>query len=214
MLKEEKKLILITSILTLLPMFLGLLLWSRLPDQMPTHWNGAGEIDGWHSRLFAVCFLPLFILAMHLIGVFATLNDPKKRNISPKVFRLVLWICPAVAVYVAALIYPTALGYAVNTEFMVGLLMGALFIIAGNYLPKCRPNYTIGIRIRWTIDDEENWNRTHRLAGPLWVAGGFVILLTTFLHVQQFPVMLAVLILLSVIPILYSYLFYLKKKDS
>ena len=59
--------------------------------------------------------------------------------------------------------------------------IGVLFMIIGNYLPKCKQNYTMGIKLPWTLDDEENWNRTHRFAGFLWVAGGVVIAINAFL---------------------------------
>ena len=58
----------------------------------------------------------------------------------------------------------SALDYSIDANLILEILMGALLIIIGNYLPKCRQNYTIGIKIPWTLADEDNWNRTHRPA--------------------------------------------------
>ena len=58
--KEHKGKLIFSSLLVLLPLAAGLLLWNRLPEQLPMHWNAAGEIDGWGSRLMVVCAEPLF----------------------------------------------------------------------------------------------------------------------------------------------------------
>ena len=88
--------------------------------------------------------------------------------------------------------------------------MGALFVVIGNYLPKCKQSYTVGIKIPWTLNDEENWNKTHRLAGFLWVIGGVVIMATAFLG--TFWLFFVVLIPMVIVPFVYSYSLY--KKSS
>ena len=92
------------------------------------------------------------------------------------------------------------------------LFMGALFVIIGNYMPKCKQSYTIGIKIPWTLNDEENWNKTHRMAGFLWVIGGVVIMATAFLG--TFQLLFVVLIPMVIIPFVYSYLLYKKNKTE
>lgn len=86
------------------------------------------------------------------------------------------------------------------------LFMGVLFIIIGNLLPKMRQSTTMGIKLPWTLHSEENWNKTHRFSGKLWVAGGIVILATAFLG--SFWILIAVLLVMVIIPTLYSYLLY------
>ncbi len=213
MLRASKRTMLLTSIITLLPVLVGLFFWDRLPDQMATHFGAGYRPDGYSSKAFAVFGLPLFLLAMHWFAAFVTTRDPKRQNISPKLFALVLWIVPAVSLICAAAIYAYNLGYEADLSLPFMLLTGILFIIVGNYLPKARQNYTIGIRVPWTLASEENWNRTHRLAGRLWVAGGILIVLLSVTGQTDFRLMLAVLIIIAVVPCIYSYLRYAKEKE-
>ena len=97
MIKKNKKTLLWTTAVMLLPVVVGLLLWNRMPEQLPVHWNAAGEVDGWGSRAMAVFFLPLFVLAIHWICFFATCADPKNKNVNGKPIKLVLWICPFIS---------------------------------------------------------------------------------------------------------------------
>ena len=165
MLKANRKTLIIASIVTVLPALIGILCWDRLPDVMATHFGINNEADGFSSKAFAVFGLPAVLLAILWLVAFVTSQDPKRQNISHKMFTLGLWIAPVVSLVIAATMYPVNLGYAVDISFFAELLLGLLFIIVGNYLPKARQNYTIGIRIPGTLANEENWNRTHRLAG-------------------------------------------------
>ena len=125
---------------------------------------------------------------------------------NPKVLSLVLWICPALSLLMSAIVYLTALGKEIKVGFIVILFMGLLFIIIGNYLPKCKQSYTMGIKLPWTLKDEENWNKTHRFAGPLWVIGGVVIMATA---IFESPIVFGVIVGVMVItPVVYSYLHY------
>ena len=80
MIKKNLKVLIITSIIILLPILAGVVLWDQLPDPMPTHWNAAGEIDGWSSKPFAVFVLPLILLAIQWLCMLGTAADPKKKN--------------------------------------------------------------------------------------------------------------------------------------
>lgn len=140
----NKRTLVLTSIVILLPMFLGLALWNKLPEEVPTHFDFSGTPDGYSGRLFAVVGLPLFILACHLFCAVVTRADPKKQNISEKLMNIVLWICPVVSLYVSAIVYSYALGYAINAARAGTFLVGILFVVIGNYLPKCRQSYTVG----------------------------------------------------------------------
>ena len=213
MLKANKKTLIIASIVTILPILIGLLVWDRLPDVMATHFGMDNEANGWSNKAFAVFGLPLFLLAMEWIAAVVTSQDPRRQNISPKMFSLVLWIIPMVSVVCGAAIYTYNLGMKVDISFFAMLFTGLLFIVIGNYLPKARQNYTIGIKIPWTLADEENWNRTHRAAGHLWVAGGILMVLaalTGFSGIRWFFVILAVM---TIVPCLYSYWIYARGKN-
>ena len=202
----NKRTLILTSIVILMPMLVGLALWNRLPERMPTHFNFSGEVDGYSSRLFAIVGLPLFILAMQLLCAFVLRADPKKQNISEKLVQLALWICPAVSLFVGVSMYLSALGYVLNINRFVSVFVGLLFVIMGNYLPKCRPNYTMGIRLPWTLADEENWNHTHRFAGYVWIVVGLAVLASAFLGGIN-NVLTVLLIAAAASPAVYSYLY-------
>ena len=208
MIKKNLKVLIITSVVLLLPVLVGLILWNQLPEQMPIHWNAAGEIDGWSSKPFAVLGLPLILLAAQWLCVLGTAADPKKNNHPEKIMHLVLWIIPVLSLVLHAVTYATVLGKEVRMEVVMPVLLGLLFTIIGNYLPKCKQNYTIGIKIPWTLDNEENWNKTHRFAGFLWTACGIAIMLTGFFG--SFWVFLPITLLMVLAPIIYSYVLHRK----
>ena len=200
--------LLITSLAILLPVFAGIVLWNQLPEQIPSHWNMQGEIDGYSSKTFSVIGLPLILLAIHWFTVCVTLADPKKQNHSEKILHLVFWIVPALSIILSAVTYSTAMGKGVRMESFVSVLLGLLFVAIGNYLPKCKQNYTIGLKLPWTLHSEENWNRTHRLAGWLWVIGGLLIISAGFFNLMWRTV--SAPLLMASVPTIYSYRLYLK----
>ena len=208
MIKKNLKLLILTSILTLLPILAGVVLWNQLPEQMPTHWNAAGEVDGWSSKPFAVFGLPMILVAAQWLCVLATTTDPKRQNHSEKIYHLVFWIIPVLSIVLHAVTYLTVLGVGVRIEMVMPIFMGLLFVIIGNYLPKCKQSYTIGIKIPWTLNNEENWNKTHRLAGWVWVIGGIAIMLTGFFG--GFVAFFVITLVMVLVPAIYSYLLHRK----
>lgn len=198
----------ITSLVILLPVLAGVILWNQLPEQMPTHWNASGEVDGWSSKPFAVFGLPLILLAAQWLCMLGTLADPKKENHPQKIFQLVLWIIPVLSVALHAFTYAVALGNEVPIEVFMPVLIGLLFAIIGNYMPKCKQNYTIGIKIPWTLNSEENWNKTHRFAGYLWTLCGIAIMLTGFFG--GFLIFFGIALVMVIVPVIYSYILYRK----
>ena len=212
MVKKILPKLIITSLIILIPIIIGIVLWDKLPDQVPVHWNMSGEVDDYATKTQAVFAMPLVLVAFQWICVLGTSLDPKKQNINDKMFTLVLWIIPIISLLCNSMVYATALGHKVSVEIIMPLFMGALFIVIGNYLPKCKQSYTMGIKLPWTLDDEENWNKTHRMAGFLWVIGGIVVMATAFLG--AFWLFFIVLIPMVIVPTVYSYLLYKKSKKE
>ena len=209
--KEHKGKLILSSLLVLLPLAVGLLLWNRLPAQVPMHWNAAGGVDGWGSRLLAVCGMPLFLLVIHWVCLLFTFLDPKNKGQSRKALGLVFWICPAVSLISGTATLSEALGAPLRINTLMLLFIGILLIAVGNYLPKCKQNYTIGIKVMWALEDEENWAATHRFASRLWVGCGVVTLLLAFWPEIGMWVTLGLVLLTTLGSVLYSYLFYKKK---
>ncbi len=211
-LKANKWRLLLSSVLILLPCLVGVILWNRLPEVMTTHWGPDGSADGFMPRALAVFGMPVFLLVLHWIGLLVTAADPHNREQNRKVFGLVFWICPIISFLTSGLTYTVALGGTLHVSLFLPLLMGILFVIIGNYLPKCRQNYTIGIKITWTLASEENWNATHRFGGKVWVIGGFCLLGGVFLpKTALIWVLLPVTVLLAAVPAVYSWLYYKKQ---
>lgn len=215
MIKNNKWKLLISSVIILLPMIAGLILWDVLPEKMATHWGVGGKADGFSSRPFAVFGLPAFMLLIHWICVFFTAADRKNRQQNKKVFGMIFWICPIMSVLSGAIIYASAFGIKFNMDVIMLIAIGLMFTIIGNYLPKCKQNHTIGIKVPWALNDEENWNATHRFCGKVWVIGGLLLMAAAFLPQAVIPyVLLIILIPLAVLPVLYSYLYYKKQKKQ
>ena len=210
--KELKKTLTLTTLITLLPILVGLFYWNQLPDKMATHFDMAGTPNGWSSKWFAVIGIPVFLALVNVLCTILTETDPRRHKYPEKMMKLVYWICPVVSWICAGLTISYELGieFAAMPKF-ASLFIGIMFVVIGNYLPKVKQNYYMGIKLPWTYSDEENWNRTHRMAGKLWVVGGIVLLLNFFLGITGLEI--AVLIIMILVPTVYSWAFS-RKKDK
>ena len=102
--------------------------------------------------------------------------------------------------------YRAAFGKEFDLAFFMPAMLGVMFIFIGNYLPKVKQNRTLGIKISWALNNEENWNKTHRFGGKVWVVGGLILLLSIFLPLKVMVwVVVCVIAALAIIPIVYSY---------
>ncbi|MCM1145018.1 MAG: SdpI family protein [Blautia sp.] len=210
--RNNKKQLIISSIIILLPIVAGVLLWDYLPEQIATHFGIDNEPDSWQAKSFVVFGIPLILLVFHWVCVLVTALDPKNKGQSSKVFHMVLWLLPVMSLLLCGLTYTIALGNEMNIGFLARAFVGLMFLIVGNYMPKCKQNHTIGIKITWTLRNEENWNKTHRFAGRIWVIGGLLLLVTLFVPTENFTAVFFVLIVMMVsTPIVYSYVYYRKQ---
>lgn len=208
MIKRNKGTLILTTIILLLPMVIGLIVWNKLPEQVPMHWNAVGEVDGWGSKSMLVFFLPLFTVVLHWCCVLVTSLDKNSKGIKGKMEQLVLWICPYISLLAHTLVYTKILGYDLAVEVILPLTMGLMFMVIGNLLPKCKRNYTIGIKVPWALHDDENWNKTHRFAGKVWVIGGAVMMATAVFG--NFIVFFGITLVMCFVPTIYSYLLHRK----
>ena len=213
MLKKNKWGMILSSAVILLPLAVGLLLWDKLPEQLPFHWNAAGEVDGWIRKSWGVFLMSPILLIFHWLCVLITGLDPKNKEKNEKAQKLVIWIIPVLSLLVNGMVYATALGREVNVASLMPGLMGVLLVVLGNILPKCSRNSTIGIKIPWTLNSDENWYATHRLAGKIWIAGGLCIVATAWLPFSLW-IMLPVTAAMVLIPCIYSYWFYKTKEEK
>lgn len=164
-------------------------LWAlpAMPETVPTHWGADGVADGWSdkgSTVFMGAVMPLLVLAL----LFAVPHmDPRGEtfirfkgiyqgfSVTFTVFMVAMgWITPA-----------TALGLIPETGGFVSVFafgfLGLMLVGLGVVMPRIEPNYTFGVRVPWTLADPENWRRTHRFAGPVFVVVGVVTVAAAFL---------------------------------
>jgi uncharacterized membrane protein len=213
MILKNKKLLVITSLLTLLPIPVGLLLWDQFPETMAIHFGFTGQADRFASVPFAVFVLPLCLLLGHWVCIFFTALDKGNRNRNQKLQTIVLWVIPLIGNLSCLGMYALSLGWKFSPVAWTMIPMGLLFAVIGNYLPKTRMNYTMGIKVRWAYTSEENWNATHRFAGKVWVIGGIIVALCALLpHPAAVTIMIISFLVLVVLPIAYSWHFYKKEK--
>ncbi len=190
----------------LLPILFGLSVYEQLPEQIATHWGANGTPNGWSPKAMAVFGIPGGLLALNAVLWFMLHNDPKNVRLHRSLLAIGHWTVPLLSLITSAIIYLNALSQPLDPSLPVSMATGFLIVVVGNYLPKCRPSYTVGIRLPWTLNDEENWTKTHRFGGKLWVVGGFLIIAAGLLR-QELLLFLAVGLML-VPPIVYSYVLY------
>ena len=208
MIKRYKWTLFAASLMILCPIIVGIIFWDQLPDMIPTHFGSDNQVNGWTSKPVAVFGMPLFLLAMEFFCAFMVGADPKRKNINQKLMRAILWMIPILSVVTNLISYAIALGMSVDTGMVVNILLGIMFVIMGNYMHKIKQNYSVGIKLPWTLNSEENWNRTHRVASWLFIMGGAIFVINGFL--QSKWVLFAFLACVFLIPAVYS--FYLYKK--
>lgn len=215
--KKRNIMAVVTVLVTLCPIVIGLFLWNKLPDQVPTHWGISGQIDGWSSKKSTVFAMPFIMTCGQIIMLAAIYADPRKKNIHKKPMTVGLWIIPVLSLVLNSAVYAIALGIKISMTIIIVFVLALLWIILGNYMPKLQQNYTIGIKVSWALNSEENWNRTHRMAGKVFVAAGIGLLLEGVLLLRgiigenvSYYLMIAVILISVIVPTGYSYLLFRK----
>jgi uncharacterized membrane protein len=185
--------------------------WPQLPDRLPIHWNIHGEVDGWGNKFMGLLLMPIIVLGMYLLMLLLPRLDPGKANYQnfQKVYGIirVVFVAYMAAIYVATLV--AAFGHSVNMTTVILPLVGVLFIVLGNFLGKIRPNWFVGIRTPWTLSSQLSWDKTHRLAGWLFILMG--VLFFPVALIQTTCALIAMLVIDAACVtwmVVYSYLVY------
>jgi uncharacterized membrane protein len=187
------------------PFLLSAAFYRQMPQQMAIHWDSADNPDGFAPRLFGTFGLPTIMLLVILFVNFSIYADPKKQNIerSPQMKFILRWFVVILANFAQFVTILKNRSNAIRISGVITVLVGLLIAVIGNYLPKLKYNYTIGIKLPWTLASEENWRKTHRFSGFVWIIGGILLAVTAFFPYKWFSV--SIFILLVVIPAIYSY---------
>ncbi len=186
----------------------ALAVYARLPERVPTHWDLHGRVDGWMARPWGAVMLPLG--ATLLLGVLWLLPriDPRRANIEHSRDNWLLLV-NLILLFLAVLEVTTlgfALGWPVDADRVVIANVGLLIAAIGNYLPRLRSNWFMGIRTPWTMDNERVWRATHRVGGRTFVAGGLVMALSAVLPAPSRAWIAGAAVAFAAgVPLVYSY---------
>ncbi|MFR6220663.1 MAG: SdpI family protein [Anaerococcus sp.] len=202
--KKESVISVIISIL--LFTIVNLLFYKKMPETLPTHWGFNNEIDDYSTKFSAFIKTPIFLIVINIFSCFMLDNDPKNINKNKLIILIGKATVPLVLLITFMISVFYGLGKEINVMVIISLFVGFLLIVIGNYLPKTKRNYTVGIKLPWTLNSDENWNKTHRLAGYFFILGGIVFLLTPFIG-NEYLIFLTFMIIV-IIPAIYSFYLY------
>jgi uncharacterized membrane protein len=185
------------------------IVYPRLPETIPTHWNMDGQPDGWSSRAFGAWITPVILLGMWALFRLLPAIDPRGANYAKfgGAFEAIIDSLMLFLLGMHIVILRAGLGYPVQIERIIPFGVGVLLIVIGNLLPRCRPNWFVGIRTPWTLSSDRVWEKTHRFGGRLFVAAGFLIVVAALLWVQWVHLVLITAVIIATAAVLiYSYL--------
>ncbi|MEW9700166.1 SdpI family protein [Paenibacillus sp. SI8] len=200
-------------IITCVPIGVAVVIYQDLPNQMASHFDLSGNVNGYMGKFSFIIFMSLLNLFLAFSLKVMPILDPKRANYTKfldvyELLRFVIVIFLS-GIFMIVLLYNR--GYDISMTTVLFLFLGGLWIIFGNYMGRIRHNYTLGIRTPWTLASEEVWRRTHRLAAPLWVLCGLVMIFSGFFGAALVPYLLLFSIAVSIgYPIIYSFLVYRK----
>jgi uncharacterized membrane protein len=157
----------------------GAVAWPNAPEQLPVHWNLAGQVDRYGGKLEGIFGLPVVALCVAVLFVVLPRIDPNRARYAQ--FRVALSALrlgiQVVLAGVYAVIVLAAFGGQVNVGLVVAGLVGALFVLLGAILGQVQPNWFFGIRTPWTLSSEESWSATHHAARWVFPVMGLAIAL-------------------------------------
>lgn len=208
MIRNNKWKLLISSIIIILPALVGILFKHLLPKNTSAPISVMGDTMWWSFTLT----IPAVMLVLQWFCVLFTSRDKGNENQSKKVVGMVLWIIPCLTVYISTVMYAITFGVDIKPYLLIMAPIGLLMMLMGNYMPKCKRNRTIGLKLSWTLASDDNWNRTHRFGGKVMVISGALIMLFALIPNEwSMYLCLAMIFAMVIIPTVYSYTYYRKQ---
>lgn len=196
-------------LMVLSPLVYLLIIWNSLPEQVPMHYDFHGNIDGYSSKNTLLSFsmgIPVFVYALFTLIPFI---DPKGKikAMGNKFYHLKFIIVLFISAISCFIIYAAQQNKNGSMDHFLFVLLGLLFCFLGNYFQSIKPNYFIGIRTPWTLENEIVWKETHKLAGRIWLVSGLLIIILNFILSPELftTVFLVIVSIMVIIPVIYSY---------
>lgn len=183
-----------------------------LPPIVSTHWDAAGNGDGYMPKLLNAVLIPFLSIGLFLLLRFVSLLSPRLSDQDPRVMQKIVGVL-LIGILLFLLItqmvtLAVLLSIPINVLFVINFAVSALFIFIGNYLGKVRRNFRLGIKTPWTLANDSVWERTHRLGGWLFVAAGVFGMVTAFIPLMRIWGVVGSILIVSVVLIVYSYVVY------
>lgn len=184
--------------------------YPHLPARVPSHWNAAGEVDGYTSRAFGAFGLPIIMLGLGMLLLFLPRIDPLRKNIETFLTEYHVFVAVFelffLALYIQTILW--ALGTEISINVAVSIGCGLLFLCVGWMIGRAKRNFFIGIRTPWTLMNDEVWDRTHALGSKLFYAAGALTLLGALVPDYAVWILLVSTLLAAGISVVYSYVIY------
>ncbi len=194
--------------IVLVPFVYLAVIWNNLPEKVPVHWNYNGQIDRWGEKYTLIIIVFLFTIFLYVLMLIIPKIDPKKRlEVMGGKFYQLKFILLLFFSGLALIIVNISKNESLSNPGLINTLIGFLFIVLGNYFKVIQPNYFIGIRTPWTLENKEVWKSTHAFSGKLWMLGGVIIVLSGLLLSNKLLKysLISVMAIIVIVPILFSY---------
>ena len=203
--------------IVLLPFVYLAYIWNDLPEKVPMHWNINGDVDRFGSK-YELLLIPILLpLLVYIIFLIVPKIDRKNKlkEMGGKYQSLKTLLTIFMSALALFIMYMAKNDSTNNPNYIV-LIMGLLFVFLGNYFKTIKPNYFIGIKTPWTLENETVWKETHILAGKMWFVGGLVIVFCSLILAKEinFTLFAIITVIITVVPVVYSYLLFRKIKEA
>ncbi len=209
---KKYKTLIISTIICLIPLFVGLVMYNSFPDALPNKYDFVGNIEGYAPKAVMLISLPLILAVVNLSIHFMVHNTPLMQRQPKVVIRLLEWIIPLVSLFIFVFLLLRLNSTIIDPNKYIYVGIGFILIVIGNYMPKFKKNYYAGFKLPWTLDNENNWNKTHRMAGFLFVAGGILFIILSLFNLRVLGAVVLAIMFIS--PAVYSYLIYKKENEN
>jgi uncharacterized membrane protein len=205
-----KRSLVVSAIFIAIAIGVAIWLYPSLPAQVPTHWDAHGQVNGYTPRFWAAAMPALIVLGLAILTAVLPYISPRRFEIKPfgAVFVLVMLLIQGIVLVITVVALLAGAGYSVPVAVITMLGVGLLFMVLGNYMGKLRKNFFIGIRTPWTLASDATWERTHRLGGWTFMAGGVLFVIAAFVNSAAVWLPVAAVVVAAGIPVAYSFIVY------
>lgn len=181
--------------------------YQVLPEQIATHWNVKGEVDGWGSKTLGAWLAPGIMVLMYLLFQYLPKFDPKKENYKEfaKEYKYlqILLISFFLIIHFVTNLYN--LGYDISVGNIIMAAVGLLFVCIGFYLKNIKPNWFVGIRTPWTLSNDYVWKKTHWYGSRVFVVAGLLFFVAPLLPLAYQAYVIWIMLVLIFSIVFYSY---------